>query len=97
MILARKERYTTKGVSQTVDLLLQLFMWSCVDNLSIPKDRLQVFKCTAYGTNQKIIHIQEEHKYKREYLIISDAPVFIGKVYIIDDETHETMLLVEEY
>ena len=47
--------------------------------------------------NQKIMHIQEEPEYEREYLIISDTPFFVGKIFVIDDETHSTMILAEEY
>ena len=32
-----------------------------------------------------------------KYLFETDAPFFIGKVFVIDDETHSTMLLAEEY
>lgn len=46
---------------------------------------------------QRIVHSQEVPEYKREYLFNTDAPVFIGKIFVIDDETHSTMLLAEEY
>ena len=62
-----------------------------------PKDYLQVFTCTESDGKQKIEHIQEEPEYQREYLINIDAPYFIGKIFVVDDETHSTMLLAEEY
>ena len=93
----KNRRYVTKGVSQNVGLLLQLFMWQCIDSLSVPRDYLQVFKCSMYDSKQKIVHIQEEPEYTREYLLNTDAPIFIGKIYVIDDEIHSTMLLAEEY
>ena len=77
--------------------LLQFFMLQCIDNMPMPKDYLQVFKCSVYDGKQKITHIQEEPEYKREYLIISDAPFFVCKIFVIDDETHSTMILAEEY
>ena len=89
------QRYITRGVSQKVDLPLQLFMWQCIEELDVPKDYLQVFELSAENGKQKIKHIQEEPEYRQEYLI--DAPVFIGKIFVIDDETHSTMLLAEEY
>ena len=46
---------------------------------------------------QKIAPIQEQHEYFKEYLLIADTPIFIGKIFVIDDETHSTMLLVNEY
>ena len=93
----KNKKYITKGVSENVSLLLQLFMWQCIDDLNIKKDYLQVFKCSLSGTKQKIEHIQEEPFYKREYLFNTDAPIFIGKIFVIDDGTHSTMLLAEEY
>ncbi len=72
-------------------------MWQCIDTMPPIKDYLQVFRFTEENGKQKIIHSQEESEYKREYLINSDAPVFIGKVFVIDDETHSTMLLAEKY
>lgn len=93
----KNRRYVTKGVSQNVGLLLQLFMWQCIDSLSVSQDFLQVFKCSLYDSKQEIVHIQEEPEYTREYLLNTDAPIFVGKIYVIDDEIHSTMLLEEEY
>lgn len=80
-----------------MSLLLQLFMWRCIDNMPLPKDYLQVFKLSVKNGKQKITHIQEEPEYQREYLIISDTPFFVGKIFVIGDETHSTMILAEEY
>ena len=80
-----------------MSLSLQYFMWQCIDELDVPKDYLQVFKCTAYDGKQKLIHIQEEPEYQREYLFNTDAPIFIGKIYVIDNEVYSTMMLSEEY
>ena len=93
----KNQRYITKGVSDRVSLLLQLFMWQCIDELDVPKDYLQVFKLSIAEGKQKIEHIQEEPEYKREYLLNTDTPIFIGKIFVIDDGTHSTMLLAEEY
>lgn len=62
-----------------------------------PKEYLQVFKLAKENGNQKITHIQENPEYKREYLLNSDTPFFVGKIYVIDDEQYSTMLLAEEY
>ena len=75
--------------------LLQVYMWHLIDELLEPKDYLQVFTCTESNGKQKLIHTQEEPEYRREYLW--DAPVFCGKIFVIDDEEHSTMLLAEEY
>ncbi len=75
--------------------LLMTFLWHCIDAMPPPKDYLQVFDLTEENGKQKITHIQEGPEYRREYLI--DAPIFIGKIFAIDDETHSTMLLASEY
>ena len=54
-------------------------MWQCIDELDVPKDYLQAFKCAMYDGKQKIKHIQEELEYQREYLFNTDTPVFVGK------------------
>ena len=78
-------------------LLLQMIMWNLIDDMPPPKDYLQVFECTIVGGKQKITHIQEEPEYKKEYLIKTDAPFFVGKIFVIDDENCSTMLLTSEY
>ena len=93
----KNKRYITKGVNSVVSLPLQFFMWQCIDELNIPKDYLQVFNCTMYDGKQKITHIQEEPEYKKEYLFSTDAPFFIGKIFVIDNDAYTTMMLANEY
>ena len=85
-------RFITKGVRENVSPALQLLLWSLVDNMPPPKDYLQVFKLTEFKGKQKITHIQEQPNYLREYLLYADTPVFVGKIFVIDDGTHQTML-----
>ena len=89
-------RYITKGVQENISLELQFFMWNCIDNLSEPKDYLQVFNLSVVGSLQRITHTSEGPEYKKEYLIPSEKPI-TEKVYVIDDGDHSTMLLAEEY
>ena len=91
------KKYITMSVDQYINPLLQVFMWQCIEELDVPKDYLQVFECSLSGTKQKIEHSQEEPFYKREYLLSTDTPIFIGKIFVIDDGEHSTMLLAEEY
>ena len=93
----RKNRCVTGGIRDKVPLLTQLFLWQCIDELNEPRDKLQIFKCSMCDGGLKIIHIQEKPEYKREYQFIVDTPIFIGKIYVIDDGDHSTMLLAEEY
>lgn len=91
------KRFLTKGVCENVNLLLQIFMWQCIDSLHEPKDYLQIFSLSKEDGKQKIIHTQEVPAYRREYLIDSGAPFFVGKIYVIDDGIYSTMLLSSEY
>ena len=97
----KNKRFITKGVESDVALLLQLFMWQCIDEMKVPKDYLQVFQLTLEDNKQKIIHTQEffdKPEYKREYLLkLADTPIFIGKIFVIDDGEHSTMMLASEY
>ena len=60
------------------------------------KDSLQVFKLVANGTSQQVIHSQEEPSYERTFTFPTDEPI-TAKIFVIDDATHSTMLLAEEY
>lgn len=93
----QNKRYITKGVCENINPLLQIFMWQCIDSMPNPKDYLQVFNLSKEAGKQKIIHMQEEPAYKHEYLINSGTSFFVGKIYVIDDEFHSTMLLESEY
>ena len=93
----KNDRYITKGVDSMMNPLLIAFLWQCTYAMPPPKDYMQVFNCSMYNGLQKITHIQEQPEYKREYLLKTDIPVFVGKIFVIDDETHSTMLLASEY
>lgn len=82
---------------ENIDPLLQIFMWDCIEKIPLPKDYLQVFELAKENEKLKITHSQEQPEYKMEYLLRTDAPFYVGKVFIIDDKTHITMLLAEEY
>lgn len=90
-------RYCTRGISSEVPLLTQIILWGLIDSMEIAeKDYLQVFRLSAESGKQKIIHEQEQPEYSKEYLFPSDNPI-TAKIFVIDDETHTTMLLAEEY
>ncbi len=91
------QRYVTKGITSTVPLVTQIILWDCIDSMKIErKDYLQVFKLVANGSNQQVTHTQEEPPYERIFTFPSDYPI-TAKIFVIDDETHTTMLLAEEY
>ena len=91
------QRYATKGITNTVPLVTQIILWDCIDSMKVElKDYLQVFKLVANGSNQQVTHTQEEPPYERIFTFPSDYPI-TAKIFVIDDETHTTMLLAEEY
>ena len=90
-------RYATRGVTTTVPLMLQIILWDLIDSMEVAeKDYLQVFRLSAESGKQKITHTQEQPEYSKEYLFPSEDPIK-AKIFVIDDETHTTMLLAEEY
>lgn len=90
-------RYATSGINSELPLLMQIILWGLIDTMEVVrKDYLQVFLLSADGGNQRIIHEQEQPEYRKEYLFSSEKPVTM-KVFVIDDESHSTMLLAEEY
>lgn len=91
------KRFATQGVNLSVSPMLQMFIWQCIDEMPEPKDYLQVFKLSEKNGKTNIVHIQEEPEYTREYLLSADTLAFCGKIFVIDDETHSTMLLASEY
>jgi len=92
------DKYLTAGVDREIPIELQVFIWNCITNLSVEKDYLQVFELSSTETGlQKIIHIQEQPDYKKEYLIDMPFEAVETKIFVIDDGDHSTMLLAEEY
>ena len=90
-------RYSTGGISETVPILTQIILWNCIDSMKVErKDYLQVFKLVANGNNQQVTHSQEEPAYERTFTFPTDEPI-TAKIFVIDDKTHTTMLLAEEY
>lgn len=94
------QRYVTKGVIAELPGYLLTMLWYMVETMEVEKDYLQVFELKSETVNgvsmQKIIHSQEQPPYSNEVIFASTAPV-ANKVYIIDDQTHSTMLLTNEY
>lgn len=60
------------------------------------KDYLQVFILTTTPTGQHIVYEQEQPPYRYELDVSCDDAVDT-KVFVIDNLTHSTMLLAEEY
>lgn len=96
LLIFNNKHYITKGVEDTIPPLLQIFMWELINRMPADRDYLQVFSLSCANGRQKIKHTQEVPEYKKEYVLSIDTPV-TAKIFVIDDETHSTMLLAEEY
>jgi hypothetical protein len=96
------KRYITAGVNSKIDPKTQMIIWNLIKNLkaTISLDYLQIFvlsKLQLSGiTLQRLIHIQEIPEYRQEY-ILTDVEASDEKIFVIDDQTHSTMLLAQEY
>lgn len=101
------KRYLTRGINSTLDPTIILFIWSLIDEMRMKNeyhlDYLQVFNLwpdeDAAGSSIQVIkHTQEEPEYQAIYNIyLPDVPPIKAKVYVIDVQTHSTMLLAVEY
>ncbi|MBQ8301089.1 MAG: DUF960 domain-containing protein [Clostridia bacterium] len=91
------KRLVTRGIMDKVPLSLQVIMWNLIDTMEVKKDYLQVFELSEEDGKQKIVHTQEEPEYKKEYLFSAGTPFLCAKIFVIDDETHSTMLFNYEY
>jgi len=96
-------RYLTRGIRNKVPLQIQFILWALINELvnsSTNCDYLQIFTFKIENDELIITHKQEEPEYEVEYHVklIDDYKILASiKIYIIDDETHSTMLLAEEY
>ena len=87
------QKFLTRGVENEIPSWLINLMWHMVLTMEVPrKDYLQVFILTKTPTGQHIVHEQEQPPYRYE---LDDS--VNAKVFVIDNLTHSTMLLAEEY
>ena len=91
-----KGRYLTRGVDAEIPIALQVMMWQSVNQMSEPKDYLQVFRLNEKNGLQIVHHTSEQPQFEMTYIVEAEKPV-TAKVYIIYDGEHCTMLLAEEY
>lgn len=94
-------RYVTQGISTEIPGYLQNLLWYLIETMEIQeKDYLQVFTLTSIWEDgelkQSVLHSQERPAYRKEYRIRAYLPV-TAKIFVIDDGSHTTMLLAEEY
>lgn len=95
------DKYITCGVEEHIPVTIQLMLWHLIEiaRENTKLDYLQIFHISK-DSNTGFIHIvheQEQPEYKNEVVVLCDDNVDTHKVYAIDDVTHCTMLLAEEY
>ena len=89
-------RYLTRGIDSHVPKDLQLTLWSMIDLNEGEKDYLQVFSIECCKGCTVITHSQGVPVYEKVFYFTFDLG-FTGKIYVIDDGDHSTMLLADEY
>ena len=90
------KHFISSGIKNNVPPLLQIIMWELIKQMPVDKDYLQVFSLSAENGRQRIKHSQEVPEYSKEYVFDTDMPI-TEKIFVIDDETHSTMILANEY
>lgn len=103
MFEADSPRYITAGIRDNLPPMGVVILWCLIDEMEKEeKDYLQVFDIGKSKENDsiiRIIHSQEVPEYEKVHEL--DKQIFggdfTGKIFVIDDETHQTMLLASEY
>ncbi|MCM3700332.1 DUF960 family protein [Paenibacillus macerans] len=95
------DKYSTPGVRARIPAYLQNMLWYMIETMDVPnKDDLQVFELEgvyeAGKRKQKIVHFQAKPIYSKSYAICTKS-IFTCKIFVIDNRTHCTMLLADEY
>lgn len=95
-------RYITKGFQNTIPIETQLILFYLLDSAkgTHQLDYLQVFSLSIekHGPHdlQKIVYSQEQPKWSKTVYSPVKDPV-TAKVFVIDDKSHHTFLLADEY
>lgn len=106
MFNIKENRYITRGVNKQIPQAIQLRCWQMIDEKvkksEVTMDYLQIFEFNRDDQRKtiSIIHRQEEPFFidHHECQMINDLTNFkVKKLWVIDDQTHQTMLLPEEY
>ena len=99
----KNNRYMTRGIKETLDISLQMMLWQIIDDVKESKevelDYLQVFKIRRSNEELIIEHTQEVPEYNKIYTFNKLSSLVEGdlKIFIIDENDYNIMLLAEEY
>lgn len=106
MFESRENYYITRGVNEQVPKEIQLRCWQLIDEKvkqsNVQLDYLQIFEFNRDDQRRTItiIHRQEETFFidYHECRLTNDLASFqVKKLWVIDDQTNQTMLMPEEY
>ena len=92
-------RYITCGIATTLPQEIIALLWSLIEELPAPADYLQVFSISYTGGDNPhltIVHSQEQPEYTKTWTVPFNEEIN-ANIFVIDDTTHSTMLLAEEY
>ncbi|HIW33173.1 MAG TPA: DUF960 domain-containing protein [Candidatus Paenibacillus intestinavium] len=94
-------RYITAGITNQVPLDTQLMLWELYETMQVEsRDYLQIFELTtvigSHSCIHHILHKQEEPSYVHTHEVAAYT-MLSGKIYIVHDQTHLTMLWANEY
>ena len=98
----QNSRYITRGIQAEIPAFTTMILWEMIETArqETPLDYLQIFRLYPVHEQgvamQKGIHTQEQPPYSKRLCIPCENPVR-AKIFCIDDETHSTMLLADEY
>lgn len=93
----KNPKYLTRSVQDTIPGWLVILLWHLIEIMRVErKDYLQVFHLSRMDTGQHITHTQEQPPYQYD-LDVPCPDAVTAKIFVIDDGTHSTMLLAEEY
>lgn len=100
MFEKNKPKYETEEINVKLPLEVRVLLWGIIETASneVKLDYLQVFRLEREGNNMlKITHSQEVPEYEKVYIFPVSEDCVEGKIFVIDDETHCTMLWADEY
>ena len=97
-------RYTTRGVAEALDIRLQLFLWSLIEDRKQSGgviDYLQIFELSAeyvFGeVLQKVIHRQEQPAYTESHYYRCQWHPATCTIWVMDSGSYSTMMFPEDY
>lgn len=96
----KEKRYISKDINEEIPKELIAEIWSMIDDMKVDKDYCQVFKITNTFGQMTIVHTQDNPEYRQIRKIKLSAQLQLPiamKIYVIDDGTHSTMILMDKY